>query len=394
MSVTLTGNGTVNSHYIISGDNISDIWFKLVEMIAMDGIYVDLDSSKTFNLRSIYNGQTLPNFINIGYDTIVDMKDSNITGEELNYRDNGEITANSFYLKGNRGEVKNVTWLNINGDIILTDTAASTINRIQSLTKKSIIQSKANLNFDLTNVTEKTTLELSKECYWFSDGFSIRNARNLHVVGKDNNHYIYDLNIVDCHAEDSSLFDNRNYVYQIDYLTRCYIKSYNDGNNNQHSIFNGTFTVSQSTVIAFADRYYYNGMAYGYRLGNGKATFNDCIIYSYCLFFHDDRGSDTDKPSCYNCYIYGEFLPSHENKSDRRWDICRGSFNIIEIKAYNASNGNYAPQFMTNSVFCNTEGNDFFTEHLGVSLLTSEDIRNPQKLYDTGIPINPFGVAG
>lgn len=111
-------------------------------------------------------------------------------------------------------------------------------------------------------------------------------------------------------------------------------------------------------------------------------THNYCNLYIKCLSLHAPHW-DLKAPDFVNCYLAGELL----NTSAININSYRINYSILEIK------GNYyiSPYAEGKGNVINSELTSDRGSSSAVTYLTTEEIRDPQKLYTAGLLIDPNG---
>lgn len=392
----ITGNGTAESHYIISGDDITTAWNELIEAIKKDGVYVDLDKAYAFDIDEIYRDKDIPDGIQIGYGTSLDGKGSSFTSRTLK--------AESFDFEGRKAEVVNFTTLAYKespamanlvlvenySDFIVAATSGNYGNtRIKCV--PDIVQDYNDVSSDVViKITPKYTTSIVLQC----EDMVIKNSREfvLKVEMDTTTTDIYNLHILNCYsannpaislsgassgsrAKTMNFYDSEAKLYKPNSGV-CIDMGYRNSIN---------FYTSNVSVFS-------NGLASPMFIN----SCTDCVIYLENCFINNldiTHSNDTTAAGALrDCYIFGSIT------SSGYIDSHKGSFVNVVMELENLNNtplenhGSMGSKL--NTVINCSEG---FIQPLaipGVSFLTSEEIRDPKKLHDAGIPINPLTGAG
>lgn len=359
----MTGTGTQEDPYVVS------TWDEFLTAIAQDGVYVNLAETYTWNLDEIYADSVIPSEIPIGYDTVVDGKNSIVTSTKVNY--------NTCDFSGTKATIKNL-WFLRNKDtsfsgicIYLLDSASAILSLPTPGAFKCVYKFVPNLILDLDDEMYSITIKTYRGYEIYGNGLTIKNARDLQfsanmLNGFGGNTKIYNANIIDCLTVNRPPFAKNAAYFE---LYECNIKMVID-----HAyLFQEHIYLYRSNLSLF-----FLTSAYGTFTG---IYANDCNIYIYNTNITNQVSGSPVKFD--NCYIGGE-IPDSVLGNDVR---IGGTNTICEIKTNKPIYAQTA-----NHVVINKDLAPNKTSYIsGMSFLTTEEIRNPQKLFDAGIPINPTG---
>lgn len=418
----ITGNGTAESHYIISGDDITTVWNELLEVIKKDGVYVDLEKAYIFDLDKIYKDSDMPKGIDIGYDTVLDGNNSELKSLALK--------AEAFDFEGQSAIVKEFLTLPYKDSyadnyLEIVDTGAKWLNAVSSShniknTDKLAYYSRnfasgrlkcvKNIVIDFDNEsTRKIITSFLGDTYrngfriFQCENLTIKNHRNLTIditscYGNGNegdNSYrnfkihtaVYNLNVIDCYSEDSyNIYIGYN---SADYI-ECYFKVYNFSMNTFFNVTKGSnidyynqYKIRRSTIKAFSNGSTSLGLTWYTNFAIGQ----DCIIYL--------ENVKLQSAACFNnSYIHGTV-----NCNNGNFVIWQYATNVIyDVKVLNCSDvirGNGSVELTGFGIVINCSPGyidkpSFDIER--VTFLTTEEIHDPKNakiLYAAGIPVNP-----
>ena len=362
----MTGTGTQTDPYIVS------TWDEFLAAIAQDGVYVNLAETYTWNLDEIYADSVIPSEIPIGYNTIVDGKDSVVTSSKVNF--------NTCDFSGTRATIKNLYFLRgkdgsfYHDCIYLLDSQSQVLSLPYQSSSRCRYKVVPDLVIDLNDRSSSTTITVNEGAEIYGNGLVIKNSRDLQFTIREAANYSYaatlhDVNIIDCLCQNRTMFDcGSGYGWG---FNRCSVKAiveysmWNSGNYlsiNQCNL-SLTFLVPSTNAL------------YAYR----SFSVTDSNIYIY-------NANLSNKASFKNCYVCGE-IPDTVTVTT----VGLLGVNVIcEIKT-NKSFASYSSQqgIVINKDLAPNSG--LTSGANGYTLLTTEEIRNPQKLFDAGIPINPTG---
>lgn len=451
----VTGKGTAENPYVIGKStddadvDIMDVWDTMREYIKKDKVHVKMAKDYTFDLDDMFRESQLPSDgMPIGYDTELDG-----AGSELKSL---SIKAETFDFEGKSAVVKDFVLLRykLSGPdnyLVIVDSVAKWIDQLgktHDKTEKSLNKIKGyyerlngsasdnnikdmgrlkcvpKLVKDYSDTDEFFQLHLasgSNEKHAFRvlqcEDLTLKNHGNLQInfygpnttYNKDSYQQdvyfeisaIYNLNIVDCMTQDnSSLYANHAYFFECRFIlynfvfNRHFIDVSKVLNNNTNIFIRCDIELhgSENGATAFhgTNRNFYK-------------LFKDCVVFLDKIKMNNEDSLD---PAFINSYIYGDVYCSITSSSSS-FDTGQGHKNTIaelnilpkERKVSFYSNRHNYPCY--GLVFKKDEDRNNGSYDLGSSgknygtfFLTSEEIRNPQKLYDAGISIDPSGSSG
>lgn len=394
----ITGNGTAESHYIISGNSAKETWDDMLSKIKENGVYVELDKDYAFDLDKIYGDSAIPNHIPIGYKTVLDGKNSVVISEKVTWSEDGVETEKTCDFQGSRADILNFSWLGCDyNQHYLSDTWDRTENLL--ITETSLrIKCTPNITYNAENLQDGKIISIKGLFILQGNGLTIESGRDVlfeinGVIRDALKSQIYDTNFLDLTISSPYTIGGRlysNIIY----------------NSNGVDVFlvkykRCKFTFLDLTSISTSDvlRNFYCESCNLTIVTNSIKTIADKGSYNIhlkdCNFQIKGYKFDNYYTSTYginNCNVYGE------TSDTSLWHMNGFKQTIFKVKtdavldAYNTypNNSNY----INSGLVINSDlapNGTFTTTKVGVTNLTTDEIHDRKKLYAAGMLINPNG---
>ncbi len=364
----MTGTGTQTDPYIVT------TWDEFLAAIAQDGVYVNLAETYTWNLDEIYADSVIPSEIPIGYNTVVDGKDSVVTSAKVDgfHCDFSGDNATIKHLRFLLWEHQYVYHYNI----YLIDDPSEVLSLPYEPQTHTRWKIKPNLVVDLNERNSGFDWRIPVPCSLLGNNMILKNSRDLHIkafynasswsYGYRQSLRLWHINLIDNVCLSNGFFGWEQFngslpIYELSEST-CKV------------VLGQGVNLKELGSERYVNTYRSNITVIG--LGTGaninETYFKDCNVYGENVFFMLDIDSS---------YITGT-----TNNSD--CSIKRVVYSILEIKNITDFSGSVGN---VQAVVYNSDLSPGIRVLDRITPLTTEEIRNPQKLFDAGIPINPTG---